>query len=145
LGLFKEVPHETPVSKRGAACSVSCRENLSGPLAGIVRKVVATVTHHCLEYLQQFVRAVIFKRNRSVETRGQTRIGSQEAAHFIRVSGDDNSEALALIFHLPQERLDRLAAKVALRPASQGIGLVDEKNSIKSAINYFMSFDRCPT
>src|SRR5439155_14560904 len=60
----------------------------------------------------EFVGRVVREGNLARETRLQARVRLEEAAHQRRVAGDDHDEAVAVILHPLQQRLDCLGAEV---------------------------------
>src|SRR6201986_2872148 len=64
------------------------------------------------------------------EAAGKARIGINEAAHLVAVTRNDHDDAVAVVFHEFEQRIDRLLAEVAAdgAGAGEGIGLVDEED-----------------
>ena len=59
-------------------------------------------------------------------------------AHLIWITGNDHNDALAIVFHEFQKRIDCLTAEVPTG-ASLGdkcIGFVDKQNSVKSVLAF---------
>src|SRR5439155_21144615 len=66
------------------------------------------------------------------ESAREARIAGNEAAHFVRIAGDNNDQAVAVILHKLEQRLDGLAPEITLPPSGgKAVGLVDEQNSIE--------------
>src|SRR6266540_851942 len=67
----------------------------------------------------------------------QARVRLEEAAHQRRIAGDDHDEAVAMILHPLQQRLDRLRAEVLPSgvAARERVRLVDEEHAVERALD----------
>ena len=68
------------------------------------------------------------------EAAAQARIAVDEAAHLVAVAGDDHDDAVAIVLHEFQQRVDRFLAEVGTAAAGRGgeaIGLVDEQDAVE--------------
>src|SRR6266511_4046017 len=92
----------------------------------------------------QFVRRIVRERDLAREARLQPRVGLEKAAHQRRIAGDDHDEAVAVVLHPLQQRLDRLGAEVLppLVPSRERVRLVDEEHAVESALDRAIRLDR---
>src|SRR6266511_1927541 len=74
----------------------------------------------------------------------QARVRLEEAAHQRRIAGDDHDEAVAMIHHALQPRLDRLRAEVLPSgvAARERVRLVDEEHAVERALDRAVRLDR---
>ena len=73
-----------------------------------------------------------------------------EGLHLVGISGDDDDDAVAVVLHEFEQRVDRLAAEIpagAAGSAGQRIGLVDEQNPIERGFAHVerLACAVCPT
>ena len=69
---------------------------------------------------EQLVRRVVGERDLAREARAQARVRVEEALHQPRVARDDHDEAVAVVLHPLEQRLDRLGPEVlAARPPAR--------------------------
>ena len=99
---------------------------------------------HAAEDFAQLVGAVAREIDGLGETAGKSRIGVDEAPHLVGVTGDDHHDAVAVVLHEFQQRVDRLPAEIPARSrrARQRIGLVDEENSIERLVAFLQHLGR---
>ena len=63
--------------------------------------------------------------------------------HEPRIAGDDHDEAVPVVLHPLEDRLDRLGAEVELRPARcERVRLVDEEDAVERAPDRAVGLDR---
>src|SRR6266511_4398238 len=74
----------------------------------------------------------------------QARVRLEKAAHQRRIAGDDHDEAVAMVLHPLQQRLDRLRAEVlpARVAARERVRLVDEEHAVERALDRAVRLDR---
>ena len=88
---------------------------------------------HALEDFGQFVRIVGRKLDGLAEAAAQAGIAVDEAAHFVAIAGDDHDDAVAIVFHELQQRIDRFLAEIVTVavPRGEAVGLVDEQDAVE--------------
>ena len=72
-----------------------------------------------------------------------------EAAHLVGIAGDDHDDAVAIVLHEFQQRVDRFLAEVVTRAAGarrQRIGFVDEQDAVERLAAFVEGLGAvCPT
>ena len=92
----------------------------------------------------ELVGRVVRERDLAREARAQARVRVEEASHQPRVAGDDHDEAVAVVLHPLEQRLDRLGAEV-LAPVArrrERVRLVDEEHAVERAADRAVGLDR---
>src|SRR6266511_2188464 len=128
-------------SDLAALCAV---EDPAQRLRRALVEAVLTLRGELLCDSDQLVRRVVRKRDLPREARMQARVRLEEAAHQRRIAGDDHDEAVAMILHALQQRLDRLRAEVLPSgvAARERVRLVDEEHAVERALDRAVRLDR---
>jgi NAD(P)-dependent dehydrogenase (short-subunit alcohol dehydrogenase family) len=107
-------------------------------------QVVLTVRCHLDGDGDQLAGSVVRKLQLSREPGPQARVGVQERVHELRVSSADHDETTTVVFHPLEQRLDCLGPKVMTNHIGrrQGIGLVDEQNTVQGIAHRFVGLYR---
>ena len=94
---------------------------------------------HALEDFGQFRGCVGRKLDRLAEAAAQARIAVDETPHLVSIAGDDHDDAVAVVFHELQQRVDRFLAGIVIVAVlrGQGVGLVDEQNAVERLAAFF--------
>src|SRR5437763_1735728 len=94
----------------------------------------------------QGIRRVVGEVDLAREARAQPGVRLEEAMHEPRVAGDDHDEAVAVVLHALEQRLDRLVAEVEpVGVTSQRVRLVDEENAVDGLADHPLGLDRRET
>ena len=94
------------------------------PLERLVRarpELVLVLGRQPVRDLEQIGRRVVGERDLAGEAGAQARVRVEEGAHQPRIAGDDDDEAVAVVLHPLQQRLDRLGAEVEPAVAAAGV------------------------
>src|ERR1700730_2905836 len=95
LGSLKQVAHEPPVAKRGAARGIRHGEQLRRALTSLHGELIAAISDHRLEDLQQLFGAVVVESDCSVEPRCKAGVGCEEPVHLVWLASDDACKPVA--------------------------------------------------
>src|SRR6185437_10025632 len=101
------------VAERLAALGV--REDRAQRLVGTLAKRVRMLNGEPTEDRDELLRRVVGEVDLTREARPQTRVRLEEPAHEPRIPGHDHDEAVPVILHPLEQRLDRLVAEVESR------------------------------
>ena len=107
-------------------------------------KVKCWRCRHSAEDFAEIVGAIAGKIDGLGKTSGKAGIGVDEAAHFVGIAGDDHHDAVAVVLHEFQQRVDRFPAEISARSgrARKRIGFVDEENAIQRLVALLQHFGR---
>ena len=112
--LFKQRPHLAgigPVLRLGPALDPWFQLGFEA-----IGEVELLPGRHAPEDFPQFVGIVGREIDGLAEAAAEARIAVDEAPHFVAVAGDDHDDAVAIVLHEFQQRIDRFLAEVLLPP-----------------------------
>ena len=139
--LLEERAREARVAERRVA--LAPREDRAQRLLGTVAERVLRIAGEAAEDRDELVGRVVGELDLAREPRAQPGIRLEEPPHQARVAGDDHDEAVAVVLHPLQQRLDRLVAEVEpVAVARERIGLVDEEHAVERLPDDAVGLDR---
>ena len=113
--LLEQCSREARVAE--AFATTNAVEDPAQLLLGVRREPVLVARRDVARDREQLVRRVVGEDDLAREARTQTGIRVEEPVHESRVAGDDHDEAVAVVLHPLEDRLDRLWPEVELRAA----------------------------
>src|SRR5690606_17370348 len=124
------VADEAGIAEMGVATGVKGVEQRDQALLQLGRKAKAIAAADQGEDPAEFERRVIREFDEPVEAGTQAGIGIDEALHFPGITCDDHDQAVAIVLHPLEERVDRLPA-VVLSLLGKAVGLINEEDAVK--------------
>src|SRR5207244_3710683 len=120
--LFEQRAREAGVPERLGA--LRALEDRAQRLLRTVAEGVLRLGGEAAEDRDELVLRVVGERDLAREARTQAWVRLEKPSHQPRVAGDDHDQAVAVVLHSLEQRLDRLVAEVEpLAFAREGVGL----------------------
>src|SRR3982074_1501410 len=102
-----------------------------------VRQCVLLLADHQLKDFAQFACVIGWKVDRLGEPARESRVARDEAMHFAGIAGNDDDQAIAIIFHVFEQRFDGFPTEIAFPfGGGQAVGFIDEQNAIECGSTY---------